>query len=231
MLIFFKLETTGLEENDKIVSLALMAQDGDKLIEIYELVDEGKKIPSSASSINHITNEMIKGKESVYESDSYDFLFKYNFEDSILVGHNIRFYLKKLDSLGFEWKGKIIDTMRVSKHIMPELDSFALQFLRYELKLYKDEKKRLFPHYNLDDVILVQNLFNYLLSCIDIEKMVELTDKKILLQKFEFGKYKGHNIEDIALNDRAYLEWLLYNVNDLEDDLKYSIKYYLGDRF
>ena len=61
MLIFLDLETTGLESTDKIVSIALVVQDGDEIKEFYDIVNEGKKISPKASSINHITNEMLKG--------------------------------------------------------------------------------------------------------------------------------------------------------------------------
>ena len=39
MILFLDLETTGLESNDKILSIALLGKD----IEVYELVNNGKK--------------------------------------------------------------------------------------------------------------------------------------------------------------------------------------------
>ena len=74
MLIFLDTETTGLELEDKICSIALVIVDDTTKVTMYDLVNEGKKIPPKASSINHITNEMIKGKVKLLES-----LFNVNF--------------------------------------------------------------------------------------------------------------------------------------------------------
>ena len=60
MLIFIDLETTGLESEDKIISIGLVAMEGDEITTLYNIVNEGKKIPPKASSIHHITNEMLK---------------------------------------------------------------------------------------------------------------------------------------------------------------------------
>ena len=57
--------------------------------------------------------------------------------------------------------------------------------------------------------------------------MEELSFKHVLLQKIEFGKYAGKYLQDIAINDRSYLEWMLSNMLDLDEDLRYSIIYNL----
>ncbi|MEA2098787.1 MAG: exonuclease domain-containing protein [Campylobacterota bacterium] len=228
MLIFLDIETTGLEAIDKIISMGIMAIDKDETISKYDVVNEGKKIPSLASSINHITNEMIKDKPKLKESESYKFLVKNNNEDSTIVGHNIKFDLDKLSAIGFFWQGKVIDTMRVTKHLIPECEFFSLQFLRYELKLYKKEKIEMMPHNAMSDAIVINNLYNYLKEMVSDNEMIDLSLKKVLMEKLIFGKYLGRYIEDIVMNDRGYLEWMLCNISDLDEDLRYSIEYYLG---
>jgi DNA polymerase-3 subunit epsilon/exodeoxyribonuclease X len=223
MLIFLDLETTGVELNDKICSICAISDDDI----LYDLVNEGKKIPPLASSINHITNEMIKDKPSLVESETFKFLQKNNTKDSILIGHNIKFDIQKLSDAGFIWNGEVIDTLRVSKHLMRECEFFSLQFLRYELKLYKIEVETIVPHNAKSDAIVVKELYNYLLDLASCDEMCKLSNKKVLLDKFEFGKYSGRYIEDIAMNDRGYLEWMLHNIMDLDEDLRYSIEYYL----
>ncbi|MBN2782532.1 MAG: 3'-5' exonuclease [Campylobacterales bacterium] len=225
MLIFLDLETTGLECNDKICSICAFS-DLDQIH--YDLVNEGKKIPPIASSINHITNEMIKEKPPLKNSETFKFLQDNNFADAILIAHNTKFDLEKLASCGFIWQGKIIDTMRVSKHLMPKCESFSLQFLRYELKLYKYEKFEITPHHAKSDAIVVSMLYDYLLDLASLQEMCELSHKNVLLQKFTFGKYSGRYIEEISMNDRGYLEWMLNGIKDLDEDLRYSVNYYLG---
>jgi len=227
MLIFLDIETTGLESTDKICSIAVVGFENSKEKTIYELVNEGKKIPSLASSINHITNEMLKGKVKLHESEAYKFLLKHNKASTTIVGHNIKFDLQMLQRAGFAFVGEIIDTLRASKHLIPECELFSLQFLRYELRLYKQEKSSLDAHHALGDALVIRNLYEYLLEIETKDKLAELSFKNVLMTKFEFGKYKGQYIEEISMIDRGYLEWMLDNVVDLDEDLRYSIIYYL----
>lgn len=231
MLIFLDSETTGLERNDKICSLAIV----DARNYIYELINEGKKIPPLTSSVNHITNEMMQNKPPFKDSKSFAYLQEHNRQENILVGHNIKFDIEKLASSGFIWKGKIIDTLRVTKHLIPECEFFSLQVLRYELQLYRLEKSELdkygikdalHAHHALLDTFVSKLLFEYLQGLADVEMMQELTFQNVLLQKFSFGKYKGRYIEEICMNDASYAQWLLST--DVDEDLQYSINYYLG---
>ena len=236
MLIFIDVETTGLECEDKICSIALIVVDGKDISYKYELVNEGKKIPPKASSIHHITNEMIKNKPTFKESEIYKFLQENNNEKNTLIAHNIKFDLEKLSPAGVIWKGDAIDTLRVTKHLISECEFFSLQVLRYELKLYRDEEKEkiglgikdaLPAHNALSDALVVKLLFNYLQELATVDEMKELSFKKVLLQKFDFGKHSGKYIEEVAMNDRGYLEWMLHSVTDLDEDLRYSVQHYL----
>lgn len=227
VLIFLDLETTGLEDEDKIVSIAIIAVDNAKISTKYELVNEGKKIPPKASSIHHITNEMIYQQPLLIDTEIWQFLNEYNTEDTIIVGHNVNFDIQKLNAVGFHYKGAIIDTLRVSKHLIPECESYALQVLRYELKLYNDESGEVIAHHALGDAKVVKQLYEYLLELSSEDEILELTFKKVLLSKFGFGKYEGRYIEEISMCDRGYLEWMLAQIVDLDDDLRYSIDYYL----
>ena len=223
MLMFLDVETTGLESSDKICSIAIVSEEA----KYYDLVNEGKKIPPMASSINHITNEMLKGKPSLKDSETFKFLQQNNTQDAVMVGHNIKFDLQKLKEIGFIFNGRVIDTLRVTKHLIPECEFFSLQFLRYELRLYKNEEESIIPHHALSDSLVVKQLFTYLKDMASVDEMCELSFKKVLMTKFSFGKYAGNYIEEIAMNDRGYLEWMLNNVVDLDEDLRYSIEYYL----
>ena len=237
MIIFVDIETTGVDVLDRICSIGIIAVEGESVISEYNLVDDGKKISSKASSINHITNEMIKDKPKLEDSQAFKFLQKNNNDDTTLVAHNVKFVLKMLLLNGFEWHGDIIDTMKITKHLIPECEEFSLQFLRYELKLYKDEKKEAFACYFKDelrannaisDALHVKLLYEYLLEIKTHDELVELGSKNVLIEKFEFGKYSGRYIEDISMSDRGYLEWILGTMSDIDEDLRYSIKYYLN---
>ncbi len=236
MLIFIDIETTGLESSDKICSIALITVDNKEISYKYELLNEGKKIPPIASSIHHITSEMIQEKPAFKASEIYKFLQEYNSEENTLIAHNIKFDLQKLSSAGVIWRGDVIDTLRVTKHLIPECEFFSLQVLRYELKLYRDEerlkdelgiKDALFAHNALSDALVVKLLFDSLKELATVDEMKELSFKNVLIQKFGFGKYSGKYIEEVAMNDRGYLEWMLLNISDIDEDLRYSVEHYL----
>lgn len=237
MLIFLDLETTGLEDDAKICSISIIAVESENIKEVfYEFINEGKKIPPSASAIHHITNEMITNMPSFKESKAYRFLQENNNPQTTIIAHNVEFSRDRLLTAGYEFSGEFIDTMRVTKHLIPECGFFSLQFLRYELKLYKLEQEAIMAceyqhaiqlHNTFGDIIVMKLLYHYLLDLADREKMQELTKQNVLLELLPFGKYQAQYIEEIASTDKNYLEWVLANVIDLDDDLRYSINYYL----
>ncbi len=226
MLIFLDIKTTGYEKEDKICSLgALFFENRSCVSSLYELVNEGKKIPSKASALHNITNEMIQEKPVLRESEIYKYLQIHNKAENTLIVHNADFVLPYLKDVGLKWYGKIIDTQKVLKHHIPECEFFNLEFIRYELKLYTKEE----PHRQLcgiKDAFVVKLLFDYLLEELSQEMMQELSFKNVLLEKFPFGKYAGRYIEEIVESDRSYLLWML-SLESLDDDLAYSLKYYL----
>jgi DNA polymerase-3 subunit epsilon/exodeoxyribonuclease X len=232
MLIFLDLETTGLEASDKICSIALLHESE----YIYELLNEGKKLSVEASSVNHITKEMLVDKPAFKESMAFAFLQEHNSVENTLVAHNIKFDLEILRLSGFEWQGGVIDTLRVTKHLIPECELFSLQILRYELRLYKQESEKvvkygikdaLYAHHALSDALVTELLYEELSEMASVDTMQTLSQKNVLLEKFNFGKHKGKHIEEVIFNDRSYVEWLLNSATELDEDMRYSLNYYL----
>jgi len=227
MLIFLDTETTGLEEQDRICSLGIIAEDKT----YYELIKPPRKIRAESSAINHLTNEMLKDKKVFKESEIYKTLQAYNSIENVLITHNTPFDLKMLQKEDFVWQGAIIDTLKCVRHLIPECEQFSLQYLRYELKLYKNENSDLGitpqAHNALSDALHVKLLYEYLLDIASLEELQNLTMEPILISKFSFGKYKGRYIEEIAMNDASYLDWMLHNMLSIDEDLQYSLEYWL----
>ena len=143
MLLFVDVETTGVMQSDRICSIGILSCENEKIDIAYDLVNDGKKIDVRASSIHHITNEMIQDKGALQESQSYDLLTRLNSEENSIVTHDAKFLFAELAKYGFEWRGKVVDTQRVTKHLIPECEYFSLQTVRYELKLYQKEEQEL----------------------------------------------------------------------------------------
>ncbi len=70
-------------------------------------------------------------------------------------------------------------------------------------------------------------LYDYLLDLADHQKLVDISHSHILLSRLPFGKYAKKRIEEIALKDPGYLKWMLDSLHDMDEDLRYSIDYYL----
>lgn len=117
---------------------------------------------------------------------------------------------------------------------MDDLDGYSLQFLRYELRLYRNELEffndygiDITPHHPLSDTLHTKMIYEYLLDLADEEEMISLSESHLLLSKLPFGKYAKKRIETVALKDPMYLKWMLESLMDMDEDLRYSIEYYL----
>jgi DNA polymerase III epsilon subunit-like protein len=200
------------------------------------LCKSSKKISHEAMALHHITNEMIKDEKVCQKTSTYQLLQEHNTKENILIGHNIRFDLEMLAKEGLELKMRSVDTLRCVKSLVPECEQFGLQFLRYELGLYKEEEELaqsigidIMAHRALSDALHVKLLWKTLLQYATVSQLVEISSRPVLLQKLPFGKYSGRYIEEIANSDAAYLHWMLSNIEDMDEDLSYSIKKYVEE--
>lgn len=230
MLVFLDTETTGVEVKDKICALGIIEADAIH----YELINPGKKIPPSASAIHHITNEMVNDAPSFSQSLSAKKLENLNLPTNILISHNAPFELSMLQKEGIAWQGEVIDTLKCAKSLMDDLEGYSLQFLRYELRLYREEAEvfekfslLITPHHALSDAVHTKMVLEYLLDLADINKLIEISKSNVLLTRLPFGKYAKKRIEEIALKDPGYLKWMSESLMDMDEDLRYSIDYYL----
>lgn len=230
MLVYLDTETTGVELKDKICALGIIVDDDVH----YELINPGKKIPPHASAIHHITNEMVKDSPSFSQSLSAKKLENLNVPANILVSHNAPFELSMLQKEGIAWQGQMIDTLKCAKSLMDDLEGYSLQFLRYELRLYREEETvfekfdlSITPHHALSDALHTRMVLEYLLDLADIDQLIGISKSYVLLTRLPFGKYAKKRIEEIALKDPGYLKWMSESLMDMDEDLRYSIDYYL----
>jgi DNA polymerase III epsilon subunit-like protein len=229
-VIFLDTETTGLESKDRICALGIIEGESTH----FELINPGKKIPPAASAIHQITNEMVSDAPSFSQSVSVEKLKIFNLPETILVSHNAPFELAMLQKEGVVWEGGVIDTLKCSKSLMDDLEGYSLQFLRYELRLYREERGvfqehgvALIPHHPLSDALHTKMVLEYLLDLADVERLIEISKSYVLLSRLPFGKYAKKRIEEIAIKDPGYLKWMVESLMDMDEDLRYSIEHYL----
>ncbi len=110
-------ETTGLKYvSDGIVEIAAIRFRSFKpAAKFSTLLDPGKPIPGSASSVNHITDDMVRGKPC-FQEIAASFLDFIGGDD--LVGHNLPFDLKFIVHNGADvtqTKRKYFDTLALAQ--------------------------------------------------------------------------------------------------------------------
>ncbi len=242
--IILDTETTGASEKDRVIQLGYIVLGGAE-VEIYnELCSAEVPIEIGAMEVHNITPDMIEGKPSCPELPAYQRLEALNTPDNYMIIHNAPFDLGMLKKEGFNSQMKLIDTLRVAKHLLPDSDYHRLQYLRYSLELYKTEKAEadklgieLKAHDALGDVLFLKMLLSKLrVLCKEkfpgeneVEKMVALTATPVLITKpMRFGKHKGKTIQELAHSEAGYLDWMLKNMQNLDEDTKYTINLALG---
>jgi len=239
--ILFDTETTGNQEKDRIIQVGAMILRG-REIEVYdELCSAPEEISIEAMEVHNITPDVIEGKPPYSETKFAKRLDELNTSESYLIAHNISFDLGMVAKEGFENRLQLVDTLRCVKHLYPELPYHRLQYLRYALELYVDEKAEadklgitIKAHEAIGDVVVMKLLLSKLRARTQeqypdrdvMEVLVELTNKPVLMQTFKFGKYKGREIDEIASEDMGYLKWMYKNL-ELDEDMKYTLKQYI----
>lgn len=231
-LIFLDTETTGNDPaKDRLVQLSYKVDD--------QIVAEYFKppfpIPVKAMSITHITNKMVADKPSFPDSQTAKDL-QALLESHILVAHNAPFDISILENEGMQTP-RFIDTLRIAKHLDSEfiIPEYNLQYLRYFLELEVEA----IAHDAKGDVLVLEELYKNLQKQLTdtgksteeaIDKMIELSKTPILLRSFNFGKYRGQLISEVAQTDKNYLLWLLNEKllkNDpYDEDWIYTLQHY-----
>ena len=236
-------ETTGVGENDRVIQLGYVVL-GAKDVEVHnEFYSSEVPISFGAMEVHGITPQMLDNKPACTDSVAYKRLCELNTNENYMIIHNAPFDLGMLEKEGFNTQMKVIDTLRVAKHILPDEDAHRLQYFRYKMELYKDEQKEadalgvvIKAHDAIGDVLVLKLLLTKLREAVSkaypdenpVEKMVDLTNTPIIVKSFRFGKYKGKTLQEIAASDAGYLRWMLTSMENLDEDMRYSINNALG---
>lgn len=241
--ILLDTETTGTGDRDRVIQLGFMVL-GAKEIEVQnEFFSTDVPINFAAMEVHGITPDMLEGKSTCKESESFKRLQELNTNENYIIIHNAPFDIAMLEKEGFKTQMKVIDTLRVAKHLLPDEEAHRLQYFRYKMGLYNDEQKEadelkivVKAHDAIGDVLVLKLFLSKLKELVlaqfptenPVEKMVDLTATPILIKSFNFGKYKGKTLQEVAASDAAYLRWMLSGMENLDEDMKYSINVALG---
>lgn len=240
--IILDTETTGTADTDRVIQLGYMVL-GAKETEVHnEFNSSDIPISYGAMEVHGITQERLAGKPLCIETPAYKRLLELNAPENYLIIHNAPFDIKMLEKEGFVTQMRVIDTLRVAKHILPDEEAHRLQYFRYKMELYKSEQQEadalgivVKAHDAIGDVLVLKLFLSKLKELViqaypgenPVEKMVDLTNTPILVNTFRFGKHKGKSLKEVAREDAGYLRWMLTGMENLDDDMRYSINYHL----
>ena len=241
--VLFDTETTGNQEDDKVIQFGAMIVDQKGKVEAFdELCSTNVDIKLEAMEIHNITPDLLINKPKALETSFYKRLEELNTNENYLIAHNISFDMGMIKKEGFVNQYQLIDTLRCAKHLYPELPYHRLQYIRYALELYKVEAAEaakhnitIKAHDAIGDVLVMKLFLTKLVGkCREIypdynpiEKLVDLTRTPVFIKTFKFGKHKGKDIESVAREDAGYLNWMRTNM-ELDEDLRYTLDKVLG---
>ncbi|MGZ8545886.1 MAG: exonuclease domain-containing protein [Sulfuricurvum sp.] len=237
--ILLDTETTGTGDGDRIIQLGFMVLNG-KSVDVYnDFCSTDIPIGYGAMEVHGITQEEIAGKPKCTETDAFKALESLNTSDNVMIIHNAPFDLGMLAKENFTSQMRVIDTLRCAKHLFEEEEAHRLQFFRYRFGLYKLEQAEadalgivVKAHDAIGDVLVLKLFLTELRKKLTerfgavnpIDKMVELTQTPVFITKpLKFGKHKGKTLNEIAHEDKKYLSWMVANMENLDEDMKYSI--------
>ncbi len=162
--VLFDIETTGLSpDTDSIIELSALKVAEHKVVDEFSmLINPGVHIPYYASSINGITDDMVKDSPNIEHALEAFISFAGSY---VLAGHNImRFDLKFVQRDAVIYTGKRIrndylDTLIVARRYLPELESHSLESLADYYKIsYKG------AHRALNDCHINKKVYDCLLN-------------------------------------------------------------------
>lgn len=159
--IVIDIETTGLSPvYDAIIEISALKVEENIIIDKFTtLVNPGYSISEFITELTGITNEMVKDSPKI---DVALDMFKEFVDDSIVVGHNANFDINFIyDNFKYEksdiFSNNFIDTMRLSKRLLPELKHHRLCDICEHFGISNDK-----AHRALVDCEHTYRIFNFL---------------------------------------------------------------------
>ncbi len=233
-LIFLDTETTGIDlKEDRLCQIAYQI-DGKMNLKNFK-----PPVPISikAMSVTNITNKMVEN-EGAFQGSDFAKGLQELLNENILVAHNAQFDIAMLENEGIKVP-QYICTLRLSRYLdnKAEISEHNMQFLRY----YYDIDMDVVAHSADGDVLVLEQVYNHIVNLAKeksntdneeeiLNRMIEISKKPSLIRRFSFGKHIDKLVEDVARQDRGYLEWFLKTKEEEgeDEDWIYTLKYFLN---
>ena len=145
MYAIVDIETTGgYAENHRVTEIAIYHHDGVRITDqFHTLINPGRRIPYFITGLTGITSQMVQDAPA-FEDVARE--IHHWLKDRVFVAHNAHFdysFLKKeFDEAGIAWSTKKLCTVRLSRKIIPGLDSYGLGRLAESLGVKIQDRHR-----------------------------------------------------------------------------------------
>jgi len=162
MYAIIDIETTGGSARiEKITEIAIYLHDGEKITDKFvSLVNPERNIPYFITNLTGITNEMVEDAPHFYEIAKKIIELT---EGRTFVAHNARFdysfIRQEYKSLGFNFKRNILDTVALSRKLIPGHKSYSLGNICTDLNISINGR-----HRAAGDALATVKLFEILIS-------------------------------------------------------------------
>lgn len=186
MLIFYDLETTGLNQfHDKITELCFIKQSHPdfKDEKFVTLINPEKAIPEIVTKITGIDQSMVANKLTFNQINEQliHFINSVNAEISFLIAHNNDNYDKLMLTSHFKNAGVdikkynwvFLDTLLIAKKLYPQFKKYNLKSLCEQLGV-----STLSAHRAEADTIMLKNLYYRML--LDLEKEMDVDLQELI---------------------------------------------------
>lgn len=225
MILFFDLETTGLDlEEAHIVEFAALGYGwplGDEPEALHlSLVDPAIFIPPEASAVHHIVNADVQAAPI---EDRLGIMLRENIPaPAALCGHNISLYDLPIARKRLSWPPDVpvLDTDRLARHTWTDLPSYKLEVLAYRFGLHPSEEMAamvarpktcsgLGAHSAGYDCLMCVGLLKRVVAESGVDTLAglaSLSAAPITVKTMRFGKHSGTAVADLP---RDYVAWLL----------------------
>jgi len=184
--VIFDVETTGLSpvDGDRIVEIAAVKINGAKVVDkFYSLVNPQRSMPSQATLVNNITEEMLT--TAPVAADILPQMIQF-IGGACVAGHNVRFDLNflcyELALIGRKINDQTpaVDTLKMARELLPYLSNHKLAYLARSLGVVVDQ-----THRAMADVEITVAVF---LRLMEMAGDKNLQDVAVFLNQFSVEK-------------------------------------------
>lgn len=220
LFICLDCETTGLDPvRDQIIEVALLLFTPNEEIDRFTtLVNPGCPIPENSIAIHHITNEMVLQAPPIEQVLPKLLAILQSYP---IVGHGIEFDVTLLANacgkhgLAHPFDNKVlIDTLRMAR-LYGDSPTNSLEQLGRHFNIGVEG-----THRAMNDVEINVAVFKQLLKFYkNLDELLAILEKPILMKHMPLGKHKGSRFKDIPL---PYLKWAVNK--DFDRDLLHSLR-------